>query len=199
METLLNTWVNLKWDARKYNNGSNQSTLWWPYLLWALLLRPPCNLEHFQTSPLKTLHSSLVPPLPWCFLSATANAVFFLLLSDCSANSHYPSLLFHKPWKATGWQVVIVDAHHGAHRFCQLFPRPFDVVEVSFLVRGGLHSPEHIVHPRENKLWLCCQSKHSGDAAGADNGSYKGGWDHRLRRGGRERQTNHIGVSGWEE
>lgn len=27
-----------------------------PYLLWALLLRPLCNLEHFQTSPLQSPH-----------------------------------------------------------------------------------------------------------------------------------------------
>ena len=69
----LNTWINLKWDAPKYNNRSNQSTFWWPCLLWALLLRPPCNLEHFQTLPLQMLHSFLVPPLPFsktkcCFL-----------------------------------------------------------------------------------------------------------------------------------
>lgn len=35
--------------------------LQWPYPLWALLLWIPCNLEHFQTSLLKTLHSLLVP------------------------------------------------------------------------------------------------------------------------------------------
>lgn len=71
---------------------------------------------------------------------------------------------------------------------------PLMLLKSNSLCEGGLYSPEHIVHPRENKLWLCCQSKQSGDAAGADNGRYKGGWDHRLRRGGRERQTNHIGV-----
>lgn len=60
--------------------------------------------------------------------------------------------------------------------------------------RGGLNFPVHIVHPGENKLQLCCQSKHRGDAAGADNGSNKCGRDHRPRRGGRERQANHIGV-----
>lgn len=61
-------------------------------------------------------------------------------------------------------------------------------------MQGGCALPEHIVHPRENKLWLCCQSKHSRDAAGADNGRHKGGWDHTVRRGGTERQTNCIGV-----
>lgn len=70
---------------------------------------------------------------------------------------------------------------------------PLMLLKSNSSCKGGPF-PEHIVHPRENKLWLCCQSKHSRDAAGADNGRHKGGWDHTLRRGGRERQKNFIGV-----
>lgn len=51
--------------------------------------------------------------------------------------------------------------------------------------------PEHIVHPRENKLWLCCQSKHCrvllglimGDTKVAEITQYRG-----------EGETNFIGV-----
>lgn len=129
IETLLTTWVDFKGDASKYNMGPIKAPHG-DHICSEICYYGPFNMKHFQTSPLQTLHSFSVPPLPWCCLSAKANAIFFLLLSDSSANSHYLSLLFHRSWKATGWHVVIVDTHHGAHQFCQLFLCLFDVVEV---------------------------------------------------------------------
>jgi len=71
---------------------------------------------------------------------------------------------------------------------------PLMLLKSNSLCNGGSAPQSTLCIPESNKPWLCCQSKHSRDAAEADNGSYKGSWDYRLGRGGRERQTNHIGV-----
>lgn len=90
------------------------------------------------------------------------------------------------------WVVSIVDGLMGSMGSASYSCTPLMLLKSNSSCKEG-PLPEHIVHPRENKLWLCCQSKHSRVLLGLIMEIQR--WLRSHTKEGRERKTDKLYCS----